>query len=250
MLKKVLAVMLAISLLGIFSNASAASVSLGVESDFTINRDVEVKGQLDLSPIGTLDDEFDSSYEAQHYDVVIGITEDDTFALSHKIGFTKSNFNDEINSDSGFNFGTDAKVKLYKGKIDIDLLGKYRFSKTKYDMVGVSDYQVYIDDYEQFIVVPEYNTFKTDIKLHEYEIGPIVSKSFGKDTIVTPYIGAVYSDVKSDFSVGLESYEVEAKDNIGLRLGTSIKLANNINLFVDGALFDKQGVSAKVTYLF
>lgn len=243
MVKKLLAILLAVGLLGIFSVANAATISFGLESDFTINRDVIVSRS---DALGVSDGKFNSSYEAQHYNYVVDIAVNDTFTVSPKIGFIKSNFNDEIDSDVGFNIGTDAKVKLYSGDVNIVLLGKYRFSKTEYDIIGINSYWF---RYGRLVAVGV-STFRTDVKSHEYEIGPILSKSFGENTVVTPYFGFVYSDIKSDFAAGFSTFKVEAKDNIGLRLGTSVKLANNINLFIDGALIDKQGVTAKVTYTF
>ncbi len=244
MFKKLVAIMLAVSLLGIFSIASAASVSLGVETDFTINRDVEGDG-IDSA-----------SYSAQHYDVVADIAVNDSLTISPKVGFTKMKLSedsssDELSSELGTNFGADAKWNLYKGDVNIDLSGKYRYSQVKFkDSIKIPAGYYYINYEGKIYMGPSDYDYTIKGKLHEYEIGPIVSKSFGEDTIITPYLGIVYSQIDGKLTTEGETIKVEAKDNIGLRLGTSVKLTNNINLFIDGALVDKQGVSAKVTYLF
>ena len=170
------------------------------------------------------------SYEAQYYDVVADIAVNDVLTISPKVGMTKARIEDDmkkIDSKTGSNFGVDVKIKLYEGDVNAVLLSKYRFSKITFK-----------------------DTVLLKTSLHEYEVGPIISKSFGKDVVVSPYVGCVYSEVKGRVIVSPEKVNFDAKDNIGLRLGTAVKLANNINFFIDGALFDKQGISAKVTYTF
>lgn len=239
MRRLVVALMVAGLVLGVAPVAhSAVNLVAGVETDFIIDKDVKVQ------EIGK------GNYSSQNFDLTTTLLLGDLVELTPKAGlswsqidcpFYKSNL--ELNSNIGFNVGIDAKVHAYKGVVNADLIGAYRYTRVELEDTVYAG--VVFDSPYEFIT-----------RTHEYEIGAMVSKELNAYGIpLTPSIGLVYSDMlgtfDSDFGWGAEfSRDIDARRNVGLRLGLSVKPTDKLELAVNGSLIDEAAIGVEGSYKF
>ena len=224
-------------LVGMLVCGGAFGVQVGVETDFVLDRDVN------LQNAGV-----EADYTAQHYDVTleskIGI-----LTLTPKAGITVNQLSCDVmgtdidlNSGIGWNVGIDAQADVYKGYIDVALIGGYRFSRTDIDELEAGGLTVD-------------NPFETILYLHEWEAGVMVSKDLSPIKVpITPYVGVVYSNMQGNMDVNLSVIEVEeeieADKNIGLRAGLKVDLLPNVVCSVDARFMDQTSVMGSVSYRF
>ena len=239
----ILAAMLTIGWAGI---ATAVELQAGVDTNFVLDRDIKIKaGGTDVK----------ASTSAQYYDVTTIIKLGDIVKLIPKIGINTFQVNgkdkiDNINVDSdvGWNVGLDAEVAVAQTKYaDLSAIGSYRYSRAEVDNVDIFG--------ASFT-----NPLRNTIALNEYEIGGKVSKNIA-DLLpnsgvksLTPYVGIVYSDLIGTVETkGLTPNfkgDIEAENNVGLRLGLACEPIQNLLISVDGKLIDQTAIGGKVTYKF
>jgi hypothetical protein len=225
--------------------ACALDLQAGADVSAMLKKKIEIKN------LGS--DKIDADMTAQYYDLCDIIKIGDIFTVIPMIGINsgslKSEFgtNDfEANAGVGWNLGVQAQADVYKSTaeskkiVDLALIGSYRFTR---------------NDIDEFVF--NGNTMKNDmdsqITLHQYEIGAIVSKSLKDITNlpVTPYVGVVYSDLIGSASIAnQETVDLNAKDNFGVRLGVKTEPLANVAINVDIKLIDETAIGAKATIKF
>jgi len=141
--------------------------------------------------------------------------------------------------------GLDAQADIYTiptVDVDLALIGSYRFSKTEIDEIDIAGLTIT-------------NPIETTLSIHEWEAGVIASKNLGGFGVpIIPYIGVVYSDLQGDVDVNLSMVDldedIEARDNVGLRLGFDATPLKDLTVGVDVKLIDQTAVSGKISYRF
>lgn len=231
----VMVIMLSLMLCGI---AYGAAVDIGAEGDFTINKDIILKN-LDV----------EGNLAVQNYDATLAIPVGEWLVITPKLGLSTGSIGVEdgdttvdLNSGIGWNAGADGLVKLYKGVVDLSLVGSYRFTRVDIDEIDING--LTID-----------NPIETILTTNKYEVGARVSKDLKEYGIpVTPYVGVVYSDLVGGIDVNLSLIElkedIEAKDNVGIRVGLEGKPMDNLTVAVEGRFVDETAAMGKASYKF
>ena len=240
-MNKVFSLLVVVSFMVMCSSAYAIDLNLGVEGDFIVKQDVEADNLSDVVD--------DLDYSSQNYDLTLAVPIGDYLVLTPKAGLTtsqlKAAINDidvDLNSGVGFNLGIDALVKAYRGIVDVSLIGSYRYSRVDIDEIDIDGLNLS-------------NPIETILTTHEYEIGARVAKDLSSLGVpLTPYVGVVYSDLIGDIDVNLSmlhlTENINAEDNVGLRLGLMGNPTENIAIAIEGSLIDKQAISGRVSYRF
>jgi hypothetical protein len=245
-MKKILIALLIGAMVCFAGIAYAIELQAGADTEFVLNKEVklEANGQT-----------VKADASAQYYDVTTIIKLGDIVKLMPKIGINTFQLDgkdqlDNINFDSdvGWNVGIDAEIAVAQTKYaDLAAIGSYRYSQAEVDEV---------DAFGSTFTNPTRNT----IALNEYEIGAKVSKNLSEVLpnlgvkSLTPYFGIVYSDLIGTVETkGLTpnyKADIEAENNIGLRLGLACEPVQNLLISVDGKLVDETAIGGKVTYKF
>lgn len=225
-----LALMLA---LAVPAFAADVKATLGADSDFIINREVSVK---DVPGIN-------ADISAQRIGVKSDVTLGNMLTVTPKIGFTTVQAettigatNLEINSALGWTVGVDGKADLLKTQFgNIAAIGGYRYSRVDEGSVKIGT-----------------NKIDAVLNMHEYEAGGLVYRNM-QDLLnlpVTASVGVVYSDLIGDLSGTGMSTDLEANDNIGLRLGLKMEPISNWEASLDVKLLDQAAIGGSVSYKF
>ncbi len=240
-MKKLFVAVLSLFLVLIVSAAPAADLQLGIDTDFILKREIE------LENLG-----IDAEYSAQYYDLTLAVQVGDLLTIKPKVGLNYSAIgfdtgigDIELNNELGWNIGVDAKADVYTiPKIDVDLalIGGYRFSKTEIDKIDITG-----------LVIN--NPIETDLTIHEWEVGVVASKDLTEIGIpITPYVGVVYSDLVGDIDVNLSAVNlnenIEAKDNIGLRVGVAAEPKENLKISIAAHFLDETAITGRISYKF
>jgi len=243
-MSKFYACMLVVMLVFMASVAMAGDikVNVGTEADFTIERDLVID---DIDGV-------ELEYASQSYDIKADILLGDKVRITPKAGLSTSQVDTEIGktdveleSGIGFNIGVDAQVDLYTNEYaTLAAIGGYKFSRVDVDSVQIS-------------VIRIDNPIETIFATHEWEIGAKIYKDLSElneNIPVTAYVGVVYSDLLGNLDANLSianlDVDVEADDNVGIRLGASISPVANWDIAIDACLVDKTAIVASAKYKF
>lgn len=148
----------------------------------------------------------------------------------------------EATSEVGLALGVEANMDVYTTKdmpsdllddITISLNGEYLYGRTELDEVDFGGLE--LD-----------NPIRNDISLHQFEIGAYIRKPIG---IITPYFGVAYSDLVGEYDFELAALnideDIDADDNVGIRLGASVKPLKNLELGMDVKLVDEFAIGGR-----
>jgi hypothetical protein len=230
---------------------AAVDLELGVDTEFVIERKVELK-----------DAGLDADYSAQYYDVyttlVIG---DNLVELTPKGGiqtFQATVDGTPVGSVDakggiGWNIGLDAKINAVQTEyVDLAVIGGYRFSRTDLDRFDING-------------VETDNPIETIVYTHEWEIGAQLEKDLStieafQDYITvpcTPYIGVVYSDLMGEIRANTSAItgtdmtqDIRAKNKVGIRTGLGFQPIEDLTISIDAKFVDQTAIGASVAYKF
>jgi len=222
--------------LAISAPALAIELELGAEVGAILDKDVELN-RLDTN----------ADYSAQGVNLLFETTLTDWLTVTPKVGVIKNSLeiNEDISVDSetGISFGIEAKADVYVyEKFQLSLIGAYQYSNTEIDEINL--YGLNIN-----------NPLEIDLRIHQYELGAIVSRDLSEYNIpVVPYVGLVYSDLSGEAEANLSVVslieDIEADNNVGVRLGLSGNVNDDITLAVDAKLIDEEAITGSVTIKF
>ena len=244
-MKKLLYVALVMVLMCLTVPSYAINLTLGAETQIVIDRDVTLdntntNGEMDL----------------EWYLLTLDIQAAEWLTITPKVGVMHQSFetdqysaiigNIEADSEVGFAVGVSAQadvytlegVHKYADGTTFSLIGEYLYGQTELDSVDLGGIEIE-------------NPIRNDIKLHQFELGGQVSKQIG---VIKPYLGVVYSNLIGEYDFNLSAVnmveDIEADDNVGLRLGFTANPNDNVAISVDGKLIDSYGIggSCKIRF--
>jgi opacity protein-like surface antigen len=208
-------------------------VAVGADSDFIVNREVVVK---DVPGVN-------ADISAQRVGVKSDVTLGDMLTVTPKVGLTTvqaetdiSGTNVDINSALGWTVGVDAKADLLKTQYgNLAGIGSYRYSRVDEGSVKIGT-----------------NKVDAVLNMHEYEVGGEVYRNL-QDIVnlpITGSVGVVYSDLVGDLGGAGVGTDIEANDNVGLRLGLAMEPIKSWEAKVNVKLVDQTAIGGQVTYRF
>jgi hypothetical protein len=217
---------------------SVPALALNIESgiEYRVNKQVYFEAD-GVSEKATL--------SAQYFDLLTDIKVNDRITLTPKVGLVYEQINsnkkdlDTVKTEAGYSLGIDADILLAPNDVaDLYAIASYRYTNANIDKVAGN----VVSGRERLV-------------LHDFEFGPKFQRAInvaGYDLV--PYVALVYSDTIGTLKTkGLSpntKKDVDAKDNLGLRFGTSAKLADNLTANVGMKLFDETAASASLSYRF
>ena len=186
-----------------------------------------------------------ATFSAQYFDLLTDIKVNDRITLTPKAGLVYEQINrnkkdlDTVKTEAGYSVGIDADILLAPNDLaDLYAIASYRYTNANIDKVA-----------------GDVVSLRERIVLHDFEFGPKFQRAINVAGYnLVPYVGLVYSDTIGTIKTkGLSpntKKDVDAKDNLGLRFGTSAKLADNLTANVGMKLFDETAASASLSYRF
>ncbi len=236
---------------------------IGLDQEFVFNRDAKLKNispALDLDSDKTLETkpEIDNMYHTM-VKTSYGLSEDlDIYVKLGTADFKASmpwtitdtaagewiTGNMKTKGKSAFAYGFGAK-----GKYELDndwIFGlDVQYLRHKNDYAGINSWEDSDGD-------SGVESFKGDVTFQEWHVAPYIAKKLGN---FVPYLGVKYSDLRTKFKVTWEDEEVqtwkiEADDNIGVFLGTDYKVNDIWSLNLEGRFIDETAMSFGTTYRF
>lgn len=219
------------------SSAFGISLQVGVDTDFVLDRDVNLQNSG-----------IEADYTAQYYDLTLE-SKIGLLMLTPKAGITTNQLSADVfgvdvdlNSGIGWNAGIDAQADVWSGVVDVALIGGYRFSRTDIDEVEAGALTIN-------------NPLETILYTHEWEAGVQVGKDLRCWNVpLDVVVGLVYSDMVGTMDINASVVEVEeeleADKNIGLRVGLGAEIVPNLLCSVNAKFIDQTAVTGQVSYRF
>ena len=235
--------------------------AIGMDQEFVFDRDMELKS-MDPDQVvlwgGTLETkpEIDSMYRTMvkaNYGVLDNLdiyVKLGTADFKGKMPWTWTEAGDwekgtmKIEGDNAFAYGFGAKG-TYNLKNDWIIGCDVQYLRHKNDYKGIDSWEDSTGDSGE-------ESFKGNVTFQEWQVAPYIAKKIGN---FVPYLGVKYSDLRTKFKVTwkndkVETWKIEADDNVGVFLGTDYKIGENWKLNLEGRFVDETAMSLAATYKF